>query len=355
MDPEGGHDWARILSDISSNRRIGRPDFSIVVPCFEEEHGVEAFHQRLAAALDTLPHVIEVIYVNDGSRDGTLERLQGLFDSDTRISKLIDLANNCGQNHAQSAGIEHASGEDIILMDCDLQVDPMELSRLIDAFDADCDLVSGQRVKRQDSVVRRFLSDSGNLMINKLTGLSIRDLGSGLKIIRGSLIRAFDINPYRPLDPGAVILCLRRVVEVPVSHQARSHGRSRWTPRRALILYHNVLLNLVPVFYPILAVGLGILLLVALGVLTVAALLPGVFSWAINPLVPSVLIVLHMLLTVGMLLVLGEFTLRSRATANRPGYIIRRIMTRPLESEQGSESTPMELAITSADSPKGMY
>jgi len=307
---------------------VERPDYSVIVPCYEEAATLPSFHSGLSEALDALPYSFEIIYVNDGSRDATLAGLQALFEADTRIKYLIDLAANSGQNNAQSAGIQFASGENLIFMDCDLQVDPKDLAPLIAAFESGCDLASGLRMQRQDAAFRRLFSELGNRFVSRVAGVRMRDLGSGLKIMRGSLIRAFTITPYQPLNPGAVILCLRSVVEVPVTHRARKYGGSRWTILRFVILYHNILMNLVPVLYPF-AVGALIFVLTAfLGILTAAGLYPDLLPMAQNPVLPSVLITLHMIFTLGLLLIIGEFILRGRADARGPAYIIREVWTR---------------------------
>lgn len=310
---------------------MNRPDFSIIVPCFDEGGTIEEFHRQLRAALQKLKARCEIIYINDGSRDDTLERLRTIFDADPSVGCVIDLAANYGQNHAQSAGIEQACGNDLVFMDCDLQTDPADLSALLAAFADGCDMASGRRVRRQDAPLRRLISAIGNRVISRLLGLQMNDLGSGLKVIRGDLVRAFHIDATTPLDPGAIILCLRSVAEVPVSHRTRSQGRSRWTLRRAVILYHNVLLNLAPVLYPFLVGGVLIGLLLLMSLFAAEAAFPGLLPWTTHPVLPPVLITLHMMLTLVFLLIVGEFSLRNRSANNAPAYIVRQVWRRALE------------------------
>lgn len=330
----------------------GEPQFSIIVPCFEEAETLDEFHARLSAALDKLPHSFEIVYVNDGSRDQTLANLHALFERDARIGRVIDLATNCGQSLALSAGIQHAAGHDFILMDCDLQIEPEDIGRLIDAFGPELDMVSGLREKRQDALARRALSMVGNKILSGLSGIAVSDLGSGLKIIRGSLLRAFQITPWQPLDPGIVIASLREVVEVPVAHHPRRHGRSRWTLRRVLTLYHNVITNLLPVLYPVAVGTLTLLMCLLFALFGVAAVFPAVVPWTANPVVPTLLISAHMILTLILLFMVGAFTLRGRFATTGPAYVVRGMWCRPATDGEGAAGHGGLAPAQAADSEK---
>lgn len=305
-----------------------QPDFSIIVPCYDEEETILEFDARLHAALAKLPYDFELVYVNDGSRDATLAILNKLVREAPRDATLIDLAANVGQNCAQSAGIQHALGRDLVFMDCDLQTGPEALGALIERFRDGCDMASGMRVHRRDPAIRRLLSSLGNRILSRVLNIQIRDLGSGLKIIRGDLLRSFGICPERPMNPGAIIQCLRDVAEVPVEHRSRRHGKTRWTLRRALILYHNVLLNLTPIFYPLAAGATLVAFTGFLLLLTVAGVYPAIFPWARSPLLPAFLVTIQIILSMGFLLALGEFVLRSRSSANAPAYVVRSVLRR---------------------------
>lgn len=303
-------------------------DYSIVVTCFNEEQGVAPFHAALSEVLDTLPQAIEVVYVNDGSADGTIEQLRKIFDTDTRVTTVVDLAMNAGQNNAQTVGIQHGAGRNYIFMDCDLQVDPSELAPLLAKFEEGYEMVGGARARRHDGVFRRTISLVGNRIVNAITGLRLRDLGCNLKVIDGTLLRSFDIGPYQPMDPGTMILSLRRVAEVTVKHRPRTHGRTRWTFTRFFQLYRNVLMNLVPVMYPFILLFLVIAFALLFLYLLAATLAPEYFAFVRSPTFAPLLITLQMIMNFGFFLVIGETVLQSRARKG-PAYVVRQVWRRP--------------------------
>lgn len=315
------------------------PDFSVIVACFNEAETIEEFHRRLGAALEGIPARVDIVYVNDGSTDDTLARLEALFHRDPRVGALLDLAVNVGQNVAQSAGIAQAAGRDLILIDCDLQTDPADLRPLVEAFRQGCDMASGLRARRRDHPFRRFLSYLGNRLISRILHLPVRDLGSGMKVVNGALIRALGIGPHRPFDAGEAILCLRSVIEVPIAHHPRRTGRSRWTTRRALMLYHSVVTNLLPVVFPVFLMAICAMLLALLAALAAAWAAPGFFPAARDPLFISTLLGVHLLLSVALLWLIAEFTLRTRGRAAAPAYIVRRLWSRPAPPPE-KESQP---------------
>ncbi len=306
------------------------PDFTIIVPCFQEEATIEEFHARLSAAIGKLDQTFEIVYVSDGSTDGTISRLEDIFERDESVTNVVDLARNFGQTNAQTAGIERASGRHIIFMDCDLQVNPEDLGVLLAEFDTGAyDMVGGVRVARLDSQGRVWLSRFGNAVISRLLGLPMRDLGCGMKIVNGDIMRSFHSGPCRPLDPGEAMLCLRSVSEVPITHQQRRHGRSRWTWRRVFVLYHNVFTNLLPGVYSFIVVALLLFLIATFGYLMGAWMAPSLFPLPGATILIPLLVTLHMILSLGFFLILGEFMLHGSAAENGLAYVVRHVWTRP--------------------------
>ena len=300
-------------------------DFSVVVPCYNEADSIDEFHQRLTAALAKLDHVFDIIYVNDGSTDTTLDRLIKLHEEDSRSVTVVDLVQNVGQTNAWTAGVKYATGTHIIFIDCDLQVAPEDIGFLLEVFDDSYDMVGAVRVKRKDNYFRILRSRFGNAFIRKILGLPLYDFGSGLKIVNGAFLRSFAPGPFRPINPGSIMLCLRRVAEVPIQHYPRKSGKSRWTLRRFFTLYHNIFRHLVPFIYPFTITPLLLLSVVAFGYLLLAAVSPEDFPYFNRPAVLPMLIALNIVLSFVHLLLLGEFMLRGNGQVQEPAYVIRRI------------------------------
>jgi len=308
-------------------------EYSVVVACFNESQTSEEFHAALRAELDTLDRACEVIYVNDGSEDDTLDKLQHIFASDSRVTHLLDLMHNVGQNYAQAAGVCQTSGKHIVFMDSDLQIYPSALRDLLAKFEEGYDMVGGFRVRRRDRALRRLISGLGNFVVRTVTGVMVRDLGCGLKVVDGGLLRSYEPGPYRPLDAGAIFMGLRRVAEVPVEHHPRRHGRTRWTARRFFMLYRNVLANLAPPMYPVLLAGLlavfGAVFLYFLG----ALLIPSIVPFSRHPALVPLLLSLSILINLGFFLLIGETVLQAQ-TRKAPAYILRSIWSRPLPATE---------------------
>ena len=133
---------------------VWEPEFSVIVACFNEEESIPEFGSRLSAAMDGLGRPYEIIYVNDGSRDGTFRALERLFEKDERVSAVIDLFNNSGQEAAITAGFELARGNKYILIDSDLQLEPEEIPLLVAEHDKGYDIVNGHRWRRKDPLPR---------------------------------------------------------------------------------------------------------------------------------------------------------------------------------------------------------
>jgi hypothetical protein len=204
-------------------------------------------------------------------------------------------------------------------------VAPEDLMRLIDAFEETCDMVSGARIDRKDNLLRKGLSQVGNAIIRHTLHLPLHDFGSGIKILNGEFIRAFNSGPHHPINPGVLMLSLRRIVEVPIKHQARTSGRSRWTLRRFLVLYHNLFSHLVPFIYPFTVAPIFVFSLLVMLYFALASIFPEIFPYADRPALVPMLIMLNVLLSFLCFLLLGGTVMRSRNQAQEPVYIIRRV------------------------------
>jgi glycosyltransferase involved in cell wall biosynthesis len=199
----------------------------VVVPVYEERDNLEPLHRELSAALADVPGGVEFVYVDDGSRDGSGERLADLAKRDGRVRVLSFVANS-GQSAAFAAGFEVARGEVVATLDADLQNDPADLPRLLAALDH-ADVVNGVRVGRQDGFVRKLSSRIGNGFRNWMTQESVTDVGCSLRVMRASYLKR--VKLYRGMHrflPTLLRMEGARVTELPVSHRPRRHGRSKY-------------------------------------------------------------------------------------------------------------------------------
>lgn len=196
---------------------------SVVFPAYNEEDAVEALHRKTKDACIRLGVPYEIVAVENGSGDRTLERLR-------RLSPVIIVvvAKNLGQTAGLDAGIKAARGDIIITMDADLQNDPNDIARLISTLDEGYDVVSGWRVNRRDSFGRKILSRAANWLTYKVTGLYLHDSACALKAYRAAFLR--DINLYGEMHvflPAILFLRGARVAEIPVTHHERLTGVSK--------------------------------------------------------------------------------------------------------------------------------
>jgi glycosyltransferase involved in cell wall biosynthesis len=198
-----------------------------VVPVFEERDNLEPLHRELDAALAEVRGGVEFVYVDDGSRDGSAEALAALAKRDERV-RVLRFVENRGQTAAFDAGFRAARGEVVATLDADLQNDPADLPRLLAALDR-ADVVNGVRVGRRDGLVRKLSSRIGNGFRNWLTHETVTDVGCSLRVMRASFLRRVKLHRgmHRFL-PTLLRMEGARVIELPVSHRPRRHGRSKY-------------------------------------------------------------------------------------------------------------------------------
>ena len=217
---------------------------SIVVPMYNERENVERLYDAIAPVMNALPQSSELVLVDDGSRDGTSELLDALAVRDARV-KVIHFRRNFGQTAAMSAGMQHATGDAVVLMDGDLQNDPSDIPKMLAYLDHGYDLVHGWRKDRQDRFLdRRLPSMAANWLISKSTGFPVHDLGCTLKVLRREI--AHDLRLYGEMHRFIPILAHYRgakCVEVVTQHHARKFGTSKYGLSRTF----RVLLDLLTV------------------------------------------------------------------------------------------------------------
>ena len=213
---------------------------SVVVPVYNEYENIPLLYDEVVKALKDI-NDWELILVNDGSKDNSLEALKELAAKDTRHVKVIGLRRNFGQTAAIAAGIDHASGEIIVLMDADLQNDPSDIPAMLDKLNEGYDVVSGWRKNRQDNLLRTFPSKIANRLICRVTGVHLHDYGCTLKAYRREVIKGFRLyGEMHRFIPAYADSFGARIVEMPVKHHPRIHGQAKYGLERTM----KVLLDL---------------------------------------------------------------------------------------------------------------
>lgn len=219
-------------------------EVSVVIPLYNEEENIERLYVGLKKVLESLGQEYEIIAVDDGSTDGSFEALKALHLDDPAL-KVIRLRRNFGQSAAFSAGFDSARGAIIVTLDADLQFDPEDIPKLLNKMDEGYDIVSGWRVHRQESfLTRRLPSAVANWLISRITGVRLHDYGCSLKAYRSEVLH--NVQLYGELHrfiPALASSMGVRLTEVPVRHEPRRFGKSKYDLSRTL----TVLLDLLTV------------------------------------------------------------------------------------------------------------
>lgn len=306
------------------------PELSLIVTCYFEEQSIDEFYTRLRAAAESLGRSYEIVMVNDGSTDGTWEKLKSFFERDASVTTVIDFYRNAGQVNAMTAGLTHARGKALVFMDSDLQLDPEELPLLVAEFDKGYEIVSGVRKQRSDPLLRRLPSLLANVVMRRVARHKLTDFGCTFKIYEARLVRAFEFGPFKPWRTAFVFARAGRCKEVPVTHHARRYGESGWTWRSLFAFYMDHLVGLSERPFQLLS---GLCLFVA-GLLLLRIALSWTLDVSILPTVTSGMllnaIAFSLLLTLGVLSAVGEYVIRSfLMTLRYPAYVIREIHQKP--------------------------
>jgi undecaprenyl-phosphate 4-deoxy-4-formamido-L-arabinose transferase len=301
------------------------PDVSIVVTVYNEQATVEALYERTLAVIDASPRSFELVFVDDGSHDGTWAALERLHDRDPRV-RAVRFKRNFGQHPAMHAGLVRARGATIVTMDGDLQNPPEDIPRLLAAVDGGADVASGRRAARYDSWGRTLPSRLINGMLRRFTGVAISDFGCAFNAYRRSaVVPLLGAIGRQKFTKALVLSGGASVVEVDVGHAARE-GRSRYSPLRLTRLALHVLAGFWP--QPIQWIG------IVLGVLcTIAAAGLGIYGVAFwiahdnfpGPLFAGMGIVFVLGIQGFILALVGEYLGRiQREVEGRPLYIVDR-------------------------------
>jgi glycosyltransferase involved in cell wall biosynthesis len=316
---------------------------SIVIPVCDEVENVPILYGQLVRVLGEIQRPAEMLFVDDGSTDGTLEKLGELATADERV-KVVELRRNFGQTAAMHAGLQLAEGEIIVTIDGDLQNDPADIPMMLAKIEEGYDLVHGWRKNRQDAWHRKLPSRIANWLISRSTRFAIHDLGCTLKAIRREIAQELEL--YGEMHRFIPILAYQRgarCVEVVTRHHPRRFGRTKYGLSRTV----RVLLDLITVKYMLdyfaspmklfgrIGLACGALSLLA-GLATLGMKLAAGIDMTGNPLM--LLTVLSAIGSIQFLSLglLGEVNARIYYAAQpKQNYAVRRVVT----SNQGSDST----------------
>ncbi len=203
---------------------------SIVVPVYNEEDNVAELHRQIFVVIKENNYRAEIIFVDDGSSDGTVEKMRALSPL-----KMVLFRKNFGQTAAMDAGVKQSKGEIIIMMDGDLQNDPADIPKLLSKMDEGFDVVSGWRKNRKDSFSKKFLSRGADLLRKILIHDGIRDSGCSLKAYKRECFEHIDLyGEMHRFIPAMMKINGFRIGEVEVNHRARTAGKTKYNYQRVL-------------------------------------------------------------------------------------------------------------------------
>jgi len=314
------------------------PGISVIVPIYNEIDNIQPAWSELSALMNSMQRPFEIIFVDDGSNDGSRQKLLDLAACEHFV-RLVLLRRNFGQTAAMHAGIQNASFDYIVTMDGDLQNDPSSIPVMLEKLDEGYDLVHGWRRSRKDKLVSRKLpSWLANRLISKVTGFPINDLGCTLKAIKSEVAK--DLELYGDMHRFIPILSSNlgaRCIEVEVGHRARIHGDSKYGINR----FVKVLLDLITVKYmtgyfssPMKFFGLFGFLVSAVAIFSVMAVAVMKLVWGFdvtgNPLLYLAIVTAILGIQFFSLGLIGELSVRIYyGTGEKKSYQVRRLVNFP--------------------------
>ncbi|HEX4963803.1 MAG TPA: glycosyltransferase [Thermoanaerobaculia bacterium] len=303
------------------------PYLSVVIPVFNEEENLPELLERLDRTLSPLGKPYEVIFVNDGSRDRSLDLLKEASARDPHLV-VVDFNRNYGQHAAVFAGFEACRGEIVVTLDADLQNPPEEIPKLVAKMEEGFDVVGSVRVHRQDPLLRRMASKVINKMTAIATGVQLSDYGCMLRAYRRPVVKVLassrEISTFIPVLAD---LFAGRVTEVPVAHDERHHGASKYSVWKLIRLQFDLMtsFSVLPLRF---TMGVGVVMSV-LSMLLAVILIAGRLIWGQNWAVSGVFTLFALvffflgvqLFAIGLL---GEYVGRIyQQVRGRPSFIVR--------------------------------
>lgn len=313
------------------------PYVSAIVLVYNEIDSVEPLHRELVGVLEGLGTSFELIYVDDGSRDGSTEKLGQIAANDGRV-RVVSFRRNFGQTAAVQAGIDHSRGSVLVFLDGDMQNDPHDIPHLLAKIGEGYDVASGWRRNRHDSASRVLPSKIANWIIARVTGVHLSDFGCTLKAYRREVIE--DVKLYGEMHrfiPVYASMVGARITELPVNHRPRTYGKSKYSLSRT----SRVMLDLITVkllgsystkpmyFFGFTAFGLWAIAAILAAIVLLQKLLPPYVFAHNNPL----LLLSVVLFIVGVQFILmgllAELSVRTlHESQAKPIYVVREIIER---------------------------
>jgi undecaprenyl-phosphate 4-deoxy-4-formamido-L-arabinose transferase len=305
------------------------PEISVVIPVFNEAENLRELGERLIRTLTAMDRPFEIIFVDDGSTDGSWEMLSDLNGRYPQNIRALQFHRNFGQHQAIFAGFQAARGKVMVTLDADLQNPPEEIPRLVAKIDEGYDTVGGWRQNRQDSIFRRLPSQLVNTVMSRVTGVKLRDYGCMLRAYRRSVVDSINrCQESSSFIPALANLFSQRVVEIPVGHAERERGTSKYGLFKLLRLnfdlmtgFSNLPIHLVGfmgVAIALLGLFFGLMLIIRR--IFVGPEVEGVFTLF------AILFVFVGLNTLGLALI-GEYVGRIyREVRGRPRFVIRQTL-----------------------------
>ncbi len=325
------------------------PQVSVIVLVYNEVDSIQPLHRELMGVLEALGRSFEVVYIDDGSRDGSTERLGDLAIRDARV-RVVSFRRNFGQTAAFQAGIDNSLGGILVFLDGDMQNDPHDIPHLLEKMDQGYDVVSGWRHERKDHYTRVLPSQVANWIIAHVTGVRLSDFGCTLKAYRREVIQ--DVKLYGEMHrfvPVYASMVGARITELPVNHRPRTYGKSKYSLSRT----SRVMLDLITMkllgsystkpmyFFGFAAFGLwAVAAVLALIVILQKVLPPYVYAHN-NPL----LLLSVVLVIVGVQFVLmgllAELAIRTlHESQAKPVYVVREIIERTPHKQPATNGRP---------------
>ncbi|MCH8868074.1 MAG: glycosyltransferase family 2 protein [Chloroflexi bacterium] len=311
------------------------PDISVVIPVFNERENLRPLYEGIREVLDDMGRTWELLFVDDGSTDGSYAVQQDIALLDGHV-RVVRLRRNFGQTAAMSAGFDHAQGEIIITMDGDLQNDPTDIPMLVETLETGYDIVSGWRKGRKDPLIsKRFPSFISNKVASWVTGVKLHDYGCTLKAYRKEILDEIhlygELHRFIPALAGAIGA---RVGEVEVKHHARTNGKSKYGVGRLLRGFLDILSLKLLISYSTRPMqifgGLG-MLSILMGILSAGATVFMKLAIGTNMTGNPLLYLTILAVLVGIQFItmgfLGEINIRTyHESVKKPIYVIRDVI-----------------------------
>ncbi len=313
-----------------------RMKISIIVPVYNEVESLELLYGAIEKSVSPLDADWELILVDDGSRDGSLEKIREIVQANPAKASAVILRRNFGQTAAIAAGIDHSSGDVIVLLDADLQNDPADIPLMIEKINEGYDVVSGWRSNRQDSYFTRTLpSRIANSLISRVTHVKLHDYGCTLKAYRREVLTGFRLyGEMHRFIPAYANSFGAKITEVKVHHHPRKFGKAKYGLERTI----KVVLDLITVYFltsfaskPIYLFGGAGLFLIFFSLISLIYLAARRVLYAISPFTSPLFIIAVMVAIMGFQSILmgliAELLARTyHESQNKPIYTIREVI-----------------------------